>query len=135
VTGGTVVLVRQYRAALGAELLEIPAGKRDVADEPPVLTAARELEEEIGMRAGALELLAEFHNSPGFCDEHSFVFLATELVETETNLQGIEEQHLSVERYPIADVPTMIADGTIRDAKTIIGLLAALRVFEGRAPG
>jgi ADP-ribose pyrophosphatase len=127
---GTVVLGRQYRAALGADLLEIPAGKRDVAGEEPALTAERELEEEIGMRAGRLQLLAEFYNSPGFCDEHSFVFLAQDLVETATDLQGIEEQHLTVERVAIAEVPAMIADGRIRDAKTIIGLTLAMRVLE-----
>ena len=52
--------MRQYRAAIGGELLEIPAGKRDVAGEAPEVTAARELAEEVGLRAGRLELLAEF---------------------------------------------------------------------------
>lgn len=128
---GRVVLVRQFRAALGMDLLEIPAGKRDVADEPPDLTARRELEEEIGMRAGRLELLAEFHNSPGFCDEHSFVYLARDLTETASDLQGIEEQHLTVEHVALAEVPELIADRTITDAKSIIGLLLALRHVEG----
>jgi ADP-ribose pyrophosphatase len=132
---GTVVLVRQYRAALDTELLEIPAGKRDVPGEPPELTAGRELEEEIGMRAGSLRLLAEFHNSPGFCDERSFVYLATDLVETQADLQGVEEQHLVVERHRLADAPAMIADGRIKDAKTVIGLLAALRVVEEERAG
>lgn len=124
---GSVVLVRQYRAALDDLLLEIPAGKRDVADEPPEVTAARELEEEVGRRAGRLELLAEFHNSPGFCDEHSHVFLATELTDVPVDRQGVEEQHLTIEVVPLDDVPAMIADGRLRDAKTIIGLLLALR--------
>ena len=56
---------------VGRALLEIPAGKRDVAGEAPEATAARELEEEIGRRPGRLTLLAEFYNSPGFCDEHT----------------------------------------------------------------
>lgn len=124
---GRVVLVRQYRAALDAQLLEIPAGKRDVADEPPEVTAARELEEEVGLRAGRLELLAEFHNSPGFSDEHSFTFLATGLTEVAHDRQGPEEQHLTIERVSIDDVPDLIADGRLTDAKTIIGLLLALR--------
>ena len=126
---GRVVLVRQYRAAIDADLLEIPAGKRDVADEPPETTAHRELAEEVGLRAGRLELLAEFYNSPGFCDERSFVFLGRDLTECETDLQGVEEQHMSVERVALADVPGMIARREITDAKTIIGLsLAAQRV-------
>jgi len=127
---GTVVLVRQFRAALDADLLEIPAGKRDVAGEEPAVTAARELEEEIGMRPGRLRLLAEFYNSPGFSDEHSFVYLAEDLEVTATDLQGQEEQHMTIEHVPIADVPSMIADGRITDAKTIIGLTLALRTIE-----
>ena len=119
---GDVILVRQYRAAIDGDLLEIPAGKRDVQDEPPVETAGRELVEEVGMRAGRLDQLAEFYNSPGFCDEHSFVFLARDLDACDTSAQGIEEEHMTIERVALADVPAMIADGRITDAKTIIGL-------------
>ncbi len=81
-SGHQVILVRQYRAAIDAELLEIVAGKRDVAGEPPEVTARRELAEEVGMVAGRMELLAEFYNSPGFCDEHSCVFLGLDLEPT-----------------------------------------------------
>jgi ADP-ribose pyrophosphatase len=125
---GTVTLVRQYRAALDVELLEIPAGKRDVPGEAPELTAGRELAEEVGLRAGRLHLLAEFVNSPGFSDEHSWVFLATDLVEVASDLQGVEEEHMTIERFPLAAVPAMIADRRLLDAKTIIGLTLALRV-------
>ena len=122
---GRVVLVRQYRAAIDMDLLEIPAGKRDVADEPPETTARRELAEEVGLEAGCMELLAEFYNSPGFCDEHSWVFLARDLTECDLDLQGIEEQHMTIERVPLADVPGMVRRGEITDAKTIIGLALA----------
>jgi ADP-ribose pyrophosphatase len=124
---GKVLLVRQFRAAIDADLLEIPAGKRDVQGEPPETTAHRELAEEVGMKAGRLELLAEFYNSPGFCDEHSFVYLGRGLTECDNDLQGIEEQHMTVEQVALADVPTMIADRRITDAKTIIGLSLALQ--------
>ncbi len=120
--GMDVVLVRQYRAAIDAILLELPAGKRDVADEPVEVTAHRELEEEVGMRAGSLEKMAEFYNSPGFCDEHSFLFLATDLTPCATSFQGHEEQHMTIERVPLDDVPGLIATGGIVDAKSIIGL-------------
>ena len=131
----TVLLVRQYRAGVDQQLLEIPAGKRDVAGEPVELTASRELEEEVGMRAGRLDLLAEFFNSPGFCDEHSFVFLARELAPSAASYQGIEEQHLTVERVRLDDVPALIASGELIDAKSIIGLCLAREVLraEGRA--
>ena len=123
--GEAVILVRQYRAAVDRELLEIPAGKRDVDGEAPEVTARRELEEEIGMRAGQLEKLAEFYNSPGFCDEHSFVFMALDLDPCSTSAQGVEEEHLSVEEVPLDAVPGLIASGAIVDAKTIIGLCLA----------
>ncbi len=122
---GDVVLVRQYRAAIDAILLELPAGKRDVTDEPVEVTAHRELEEEVGMRAGAMEKLAEFYNSPGFCDEHSHLFLATDLTPCATSFQGHEEQHMTIERVPLDRVPDLITAGEIVDAKSIIGLCLA----------
>jgi len=127
VLGDEVILVRQYRASIDGQLLEIPAGKRDVVGEPPEETAHRELEEEIGYRAGTLIKLAEFYNSPGFCDEHSHVFLGLDLELAVASAQGIEEEHMTIERVPVDDVAAMIASGALIDAKTIIGLTLALR--------
>jgi 8-oxo-dGTP pyrophosphatase MutT (NUDIX family) len=123
---GTVVLVRQYRAALDQLLLEIPAGLRDVDDEQPETTANRELVEEVGLRAGRLERLAVFHNSAGFSDERSIVFLGTQLSEAVLDRQGLEEQHMTIERIALDDVPGMIDRAEITDAKTIIGLSLTL---------
>ena len=123
--GATVLLVRQYRAAMDRELLEVPAGKRDVAGEAPEITAGRELEEEVGMRAGRLQKLAEFYNSPGFCDEHSHVYMGLDLEPCQASAQGVEETHMTMERVAMVDVPAMIAAGAIVDAKTIIGLCLA----------
>jgi ADP-ribose pyrophosphatase len=121
--GGAVLMVRQFRAAINADLLEIPAGKRDVSGEPPEVTARRELEEELGMRAGRLEKLAEFYNSPGFCDEHSHVFMGLDLEQVAApDPQGPEEQVMTIERIALDAVPDLIAAGTIIDAKSIIGL-------------
>ena len=127
VLGDEVVLVRQYRASIDAELLEIPAGKRDVPGEPPETTAHRELVEEVGFRAARLVKLAEFYNSPGFCDEHSHVFLGLDLEAVGSSAQGIEEEHMTVERIPLHTVPELIATGELMDAKSIIGLTLALR--------
>jgi ADP-ribose pyrophosphatase len=123
--GSAVLLVRQYRAAVDRELLEIPAGKRDVVGEAPETTARRELVEEVGMRAGRLEKLAEFYNSPGFCDELSYTFLALDLEPCDVNLQGIEEQHMTIEKLNVDEIVARIADRSIVDAKTIIGLMLA----------
>jgi ADP-ribose pyrophosphatase len=123
--GETVVCVRQYRAALDELLLEIPAGKLDKAGEDPEACAARELAEEVGLRATNLERLATFVNSAGFCDERSHVYLGTGLAPCGNDLQGIEESHMTVEHVALADVPAMIADGRLTDAKSIIGLTLA----------
>jgi ADP-ribose pyrophosphatase len=120
-----VLLVRQFRAAVETDLLEIPAGKRDVSGEPPERTAHRELEEEVGMRAGRLEPLARFYNSPGFSDELSYSFAAFDLEPSQTDPQGVEEQQMSVVRVDLDAVPDLIASGAICDAKTIIGLCLA----------
>lgn len=123
---GSVILVRQYRAAIDSSVLEIPAGKRDVPGEPPERTAARELVEEVGLSAGRLEHLAMFHNSIGFSDEESHVYLGTQLHPAEMDRQGIEEQHMEIVSVALSDTPTMIAAGEITDAKTVIGLTLAL---------
>ena len=126
VDGTHVIMVRQFRAAIEGDLLEIPAGKRDVAGEAPELTAHRELEEEIGMRAGRMVKLAEFYNSPGFTDEHSFVFMGLDLTEVgASDPQGPEEQAMTIERVALADNPELIATGRLTDAKSIIGITLA----------
>jgi 8-oxo-dGTP pyrophosphatase MutT (NUDIX family) len=122
---GRAVLVRQYRAPLDREILEIPAGKRDVEGEAPEVTARRELEEEVGLRADRVELLLEFYNSPGFCDEHSYSFLATGLTECAKAPVGVEESAMQIEYVLLDDVPALVASGELVDAKSIIGLLAA----------
>jgi len=122
---GEVVLVRQYRAPLDTELLEIPAGKRDVVGEPKEVTAARELAEETGLEAGGLALIGHFFNSPGFSDEETWCYLARDLRPVPLSHHSIEEAHMTVERYRLSDAPQLIASGEITDAKTIIGLFLA----------
>ena len=129
---GEAVLVRQWRVATGRDLLEVPAGKRDVDGEAPETTANRELEEEIGFRAGRLDLMCEFYNSPGFCDEYTYLFLATDLEARPRAAVSAEEAAMTIERVPLARVDALIAAGELVDAKSIIGLLLA-RQFLARA--
>ena len=131
--GYEAVLVRQYRAAVDQLVLEIPAGKRDVAGEDPKVAAARELQEEVGMSATELVHLAGFHNSPGFCDEFLDVYLAMHPVVVSDDRQGVEEEAMTIERVPLSEVPAMIADGRLTDAKSIIGLLMAIRHVDRRS--
>lgn len=118
----TVALVRQYRHAAGKYLLEIPAGSLK-KDEDARLGAERELEEEIGVRAGKIEKLTEFYVSPGFLSEKMNIFLATDLTEVGQNLE--EDELIEIEKYNFPILFEMIRRGDFEDAKTIIGLIFA----------
>lgn len=119
---GTVTLVSQFRAPFGREMIEIPAGLRDVDGESLEGCARRELREEVGIHASELERLAVFNNSVGFTDEEGTVFLATGLESGEREAIGVEERHMGVLRVPLSEALAMIGDQRITDAKTIIGL-------------
>lgn len=122
---GTVLLVRQYRAAVDAALLELPAGLLDVAGETPEACARRELEEEASHRAGRVEHLATYYASPGCSDEVVHLFLARDLTPCEGERGGHEEAHMTVERVPLEDTPAMIAEGRIANAAACLGLTLA----------
>lgn len=118
---GTVLLIRQYRHAVGGYILEIPAGKLDPGEDPRDC-AARELEEEIGFRAASLEPMITFFTTPGFTDEVIHVYKATGLTSGTQNLG--RDEVLDVIELPLERAIAQIADGTIRDGKTIVGLQA-----------
>lgn len=119
----SVVLVRQYRPPLDEWLLEIPAGMRDVADEPTEVTAARELIEEVGLAAGRLEHLLDYRPSAGMTDSVLYLYLATELEPVERETHGPEEAHSEVVHLPLSTAVEMVERGEITDGKTMIGLL------------
>ena len=118
---GTVVLIRQFRHAANGFIYEIPAGKLH-PKEDPLACAARELEEEIGYKAGHFQLLSSIFTAPGFADEVIHVYLATELTVGTQNLD--QDEVLEVVEMPLREAIAKIEDGTIRDAKTIVGLQA-----------
>ncbi len=117
---GRIALVRQYRHPAKRELLEIPAGKID-AGEAPETCAAREIEEELGVRVGRIEKLAEFYSTPGFCGEKLFVYLATEL---EPSVQKLDhDETVEIVYVTLEEAWHLVETGEIEDAKTIIALL------------
>ena len=122
---GHVLLVRQFRHAVGGWLVEVPAGKLEKG-ELPETCAARELEEETGFRATRIEKLGSIVPTPGFCDEVIHVFRAAGLL---PGRQAHEEsENMSLLTTPFAEALAMVADGRIRDGKTIAALtLASLR--------
>ncbi|MBI3964755.1 MAG: NUDIX hydrolase [Chloroflexi bacterium] len=124
---GDVLLVRQYRHAVGRVLLEIPAGTRR-RGEDPLLCAGREIREETGHRAGRIERLTGFYTAPGFCEEYLEVYLARDLAPDPLAMD--EDEEIEVERVPFATALQLIGSGEICDAKSIIGLLVARQVLE-----
>lgn len=132
---GRVALVRQWRLAADDALLEIPAGGLDVAEdgskEEPALAAARELEEETGLRAGSWRKLGEFYSAPGFTDELMHLYLATELTPADADgrLGPDDDERLILEWRPWPDAVAAAEAGEIRDAKSIVGLLWLARLM------
>lgn len=122
VIGEDVVLLRQFRAAVGESVLEVPAGKLDVDGESAAVTASREIEEEIGFEVGTLEHVMDFYTTPGFSDESISLFVATDLEPTEPSPHGPEENAAEITRVPIASLSDLIASGVVRDAKTLVAL-------------
>ena len=130
-----VVLVRQYRPALDRELLEIPAGMRDVEGEDPAETARRELAEECGLAAGRLELLTAFENAAGMTDAVTHVYLAPRPARrARARRTGPRRTHMTVHAMGLGAAVAEVEAGRITDAKTVIGLLLADRWLQ-RADG
>ena len=124
-----VLMVYQYRHAVGGRLWELPAGVRDEEGEAPVATAQRELLEETGYRAAEWFELADYFPSAGFSSERIQVFLArgaSAVPAGEQHFQRIhEEADMAVEWVPFADVLAAVTAGRVRNSATVIGVLAA----------
>ena len=121
-----VLLVRQYRKPTESFLLEVPAGGIEEGEEPAVATR-RELQEEIGHTAAELTELTAFWLAPGWATEYMYAYLARGL--TPAVLDSDEDEFIEVVRTPLADVPGLIADGMIQDAKSVASLLLAMRAL------
>lgn len=117
---GRVVLVRQYRHTVSAYVWELPAGRLD-ARESPEAGARRELEEEVGLRAGRLEKLVEFWTTPGFCDEAMHLYRATELQQVLARPEA--DERIEVLTTSFAEARKMIDRGDVREGKTLVALL------------
>lgn len=126
---GSVILIRQYRHAAGGFIYEIPAGKLYPGEDPKDC-AARELEEEIGLRAGSLELLTSIFTAPGFTDEVIHIFLGTGLAPGRQQLD--HDEVLEIVEVPLEKALALIQDRSIRDAKTIVGLQTVHLRGQGR---
>ena len=130
---GQVLLVRQHRPAVGAHLLELPAGLVDPGEQP-IDSARRELAEETGFLAEHLEPLVRFYTSPGFSTELIHIFVAADL--RESTPEHDEEEEIELVRMPLEAAIQQVLEGEISDAKTVAGLLAyrSLTEYPAAAP-
>lgn len=107
-----VILVEQYRVPLGRNCIELPAGligdHDELAGEDDLVAAARELEEETGYRAAAMEAIGEFWSSPGMVSESYSLIRARGLVKVSAG-GGTEGENITVHRVPLADLPAFVA--------------------------
>lgn len=123
-----IVLVRQYRPAVGSWFEELPAGLLDVDGEPALLGAQRELFEEAALRAGEWQVLLDLHTSPGMSDEAIRIYLARELTEVaaaERFEATGEELELTVRRVPLEEAVDLVLRGELTNAAAVAGIIAA----------
>jgi ADP-ribose pyrophosphatase len=118
----TVIMLEQYRHAVGGTIWEIPAGTLN-SGEMPLSCAQRELTEETGYTAFTWQKLGEITPVPGYSDERIQIFLATELTLSAQNLDS--DEVLAVREVAFTEALKMISRGSIQDAKTICGLFMA----------
>jgi ADP-ribose pyrophosphatase len=128
---GSVLLTAQYRFAVGRELVELPAGTLEEGENPEEC-ARRELREETGFTARRWRKLGAFYPSPGYTTEQIHLYLATDLVPGPQSPD--DAGRLSVRRVGLAETLRMVEEGTIVDAKTIIGLARAREVLQTTHP-
>ncbi len=115
-----IYLVRQYRYALGKELIEIPAGKLEKGEEP-LLAAKRELTEETGVIAQEYKQLGKIVPTCGYCDEIIYIYAAKNLQQTQQNTD--EDEFVSVFTVHIDEAVQMVMQGEIEDSKTVAAIL------------
>jgi ADP-ribose pyrophosphatase len=125
---GLIWFVRQYRHPASKSLLELPAGVAE-PDEPPEISAQRELREETGMAAGNLRRIGSFYLAPGYSSEFMYTYLATELYHSP--LEGDIDEFLSIEKIHPGQAAELIANGQIQDAKSLAAFLLARPFLAG----
>ncbi|BBY20797.1 NUDIX domain-containing protein [Mycobacterium stomatepiae] len=129
----SIAMVYQYRHISGRRLWELPAGLLDAAGEAPHLTAARELEEEVGLKADTWHVLVDIDTAPGYSDESVRVYLATGLTEIGRPEAHDEEADLTMRWVPIEEAIRLVFSGEIINSIAVSGILAAHAVTTGLA--
>lgn len=118
---GEVILVRQYRYAVGRELWELPAGSLKEG-EHPLAAAIRECHEEVGLVPRQLELVATLWPTPGFCTEKMLFYRCTDLITPDEPAVQDEDEFVEPRAFAVDELRGLIRDGEIADMKTVVGL-------------
>ena len=121
---GKLVLTRQYRFTVQGRLLEFPAGTLEVGEDPAG-TIAREIQEEVGYRAGQWKKLGEFFVAPGYSDEIIYAFLATDLELLENPPKQDDDEDIETVLMTVEDIEQAIHSGDLTDAKSICSFMLA----------
>jgi ADP-ribose pyrophosphatase len=124
---GEVIMVRQFRYPFGRTLLEIPAGKLEVGEDP-LDAVKRELEEESGVIAENVEFIGMTYTTVAFTNEQIYTYMATGLTYTAPHTD--EDEFVEVERIPLDTLVQMVMDGEIKDSKTQVAILKAERLWK-----
>ncbi|MGH3732983.1 MAG: NUDIX hydrolase [Acidimicrobiales bacterium] len=119
---GEIGFIRQYRSTFDQELLEIPAGTRDVAGEDPLDTAKRELLEEMGLEASEWTFIGRFMNSPGWSTQVMWVYEARALTKREREPAGPEERSATIHWYSPEELRPLLRNAYAIDSTTAIAL-------------
>ena len=120
---GRILMIRQFRPAVGLEMLELPAGARDSENEDSAVTARRELREETGYDCSKLHFLTSIHTAVAYCDEKTDIYLARGLVRA--GGQKLDEaEEISAEPHALDELCSAIFRGEMTDAKTVAGIMA-----------
>ena len=121
---GKMILVKQFRKSLDRTLIEIPAGRIEIGEDPNE-TARRELEEETGYGAKTVNYLQSFATSPGFADEIIHLYLAEDLYVIEDPAEGDEDEFIELLEVTVTEAEKLVATGEIYDAKTAFAVIYA----------
>ena len=127
-TGSSVILVRQYRIAVGEYVLEVPAGKLEAGDTGPEYRGRQELEEEAGYVAGRMHYVGFIYSAIGFCSEKVHLYLALDLRKTAQRLE--RDERIEIVEMPLDKVREGLRKHVFQDAKTAVGLQALLNYLD-----